>query len=174
MWRLLYLENRNLLLLLWFHEIYLMLIAHSVSYYQDVLTNRNRSFQNTIAVETGLSDHHKMVITVLKTTFKKAPPKLILYRNYKNFLQDHFRRELETLYNSSVVYNMSNDNFMVELMKIVDKYAPIKQKYIRLNQGPFITKKIRKETMKRLRLRNIYLRDSSPVAKQAYNKQRNL
>ena len=69
---------------------------------------------------------------------------------------------------------MSNDNFMVELMKIVDKYAPIKQKYIRLNQRPFITKKIRKEIMKRSRLRNIYLRDSSPVAKQAYNKQRNL
>ena len=72
------------------------------------------------------------------------------------------------------MYKMLNDNFMVTLLKIVDKYAPIKQKYIRLNQGPFITKRIRKEIMKRSRLRNIYLRDSSPVAKQAYNKQRNL
>ena len=30
------------------------------------LTNKPRSFQNRVAVETGLSDCHKMVITVLK------------------------------------------------------------------------------------------------------------
>ena len=36
-----------------------------------ILTNRYRSFQNTHAIETGLSDFHKMTLTVLKTYFKK-------------------------------------------------------------------------------------------------------
>ena len=36
------------------------------------LTNSHQSFQNTIAVFTGLSDFHKMAVTVRKTTFPKA------------------------------------------------------------------------------------------------------
>ena len=47
-----------------------------------VLTNRNRSVQQTTTVETGLSDFHKMVVSVLKTTFPKHGPTVINYRNY--------------------------------------------------------------------------------------------
>ena len=46
------------------------------------LTNCSRSFQGTTTVETGLSDFHKMAITVMKTTFPKAKPKVIQYRDY--------------------------------------------------------------------------------------------
>ena len=34
------------------------------------LTNCCKSFQNTFATSTGISDFHKMTVTVLKTTFK--------------------------------------------------------------------------------------------------------
>ena len=37
-----------------------------------ILTNRINSFQNSSTIETGLSDFHHLVLTVLKTTFKKA------------------------------------------------------------------------------------------------------
>jgi len=37
-----------------------------------ILTNRYRSFQNTTTVETGLSDFHKMVLTVLKNNIPKS------------------------------------------------------------------------------------------------------
>ena len=33
-----------------------------------ILTNSSRTFQDTYAVETGLSDFHKLVVTVLKYT----------------------------------------------------------------------------------------------------------
>ena len=33
------------------------------------LTNSYQNFQNTITVATGLSDVHKMAVTVMKTTF---------------------------------------------------------------------------------------------------------
>ena len=42
------------------------------------LTNRPQSFQNTLTVETGISDFHKMVITVMKVFYKKN-------RNQKSF-----------------------------------------------------------------------------------------
>ena len=37
-----------------------------------ILTNYPRSFQNSCAIETGLSDFHKLVVTVMKTTAKKS------------------------------------------------------------------------------------------------------
>ena len=40
-----------------------------------VITNSSSSFQNTNAISTGLSDFHKMVITVLKQIFQRSIPK---------------------------------------------------------------------------------------------------
>ena len=37
-----------------------------------VLTNCPRSFQKPCAIETGLSDFYKLVVTVMKTTYKKS------------------------------------------------------------------------------------------------------
>ena len=55
------------------------------------LTNCPRSFHYTCLYETGLSDFHKLVITILRTDFEPMPPKIIKYRNYKNFDEDEFR-----------------------------------------------------------------------------------
>ena len=35
------------------------------------ITNSHNSFQNTTAISTGLSDFHRLIVTVLKTSFKK-------------------------------------------------------------------------------------------------------
>ena len=59
-----------------------------------IITNRSKMFQNTINVETGLSDFHLMTITVLKSYFKKSKPKIIAYRDYKYFSNSNFRTEL--------------------------------------------------------------------------------
>ena len=40
--------------------------------------------------ETGISDHHKMIISVLMKTFAKGKPKTLFYCCYKNFDQDSF------------------------------------------------------------------------------------
>ena len=39
------------------------------------VTNSPRSFQNTITFAGGLSDFHKMILTILKFTFPKVRPK---------------------------------------------------------------------------------------------------
>ena len=36
-----------------------------------ILTNRSKSFQTSQIIETGITDFHKMVITVLKVCFRK-------------------------------------------------------------------------------------------------------
>ena len=37
-----------------------------------MLTNRQRSFQNSCAIDTGLSDFHKVTVTLLRSSFLKA------------------------------------------------------------------------------------------------------
>ena len=56
------------------------------------LTNFPSSFQNTCTITTGLSDFHKMVITVTKMTFHKNPPKEIYYRDYKKLIEIRLRK----------------------------------------------------------------------------------
>ena len=53
------------------------------------LTNNPNSFQNAMKLSTGLSDFHKVAVTVLKYTFSKSKPKEITY--YKNFDQEIFK-----------------------------------------------------------------------------------
>ena len=55
-----------------------------------ILTNCPRSFQNSCAIEAGLSDFHKLVVTVMKTTYKKSQTKIIIYRSYKHFNNETF------------------------------------------------------------------------------------
>ena len=139
-----------------------------------ILTNKSRSFQNSLTMETGLSDFHKMITTVLKTSFRKMPPKIIKYRNYKSFSHIKFRNELNVASNLVDLNKISNDNYVSLVMSIFNKHAPLKQKYVRANDAPFINKELRKEHMKRSRLKNYFLKHKTDDSHRAYKKQRNL
>ena len=78
------------------------------------LTNSDNSFQNTQTVNTGLSDFHVMIVTVLKTTFPKVKVKTLVYMDYSNFIQHEFRAELRARIQSSNVgsYVLFEDIFL--------------------------------------------------------------
>ena len=44
-----------------------------------ILTNSHYSFKNSCVMETGLSDFHKMIVSVMKTSFQKLKPKIVQY-----------------------------------------------------------------------------------------------
>ena len=47
-----------------------------------ILTSNPCNFQTSCVIETGLSDLHKMTVIVMKNTFQKLKPKIMLYRDY--------------------------------------------------------------------------------------------
>ena len=49
------------------------------------LTNKPRSFHSTCVLDIGLSNFHRMTVSVLKMHFRKLPPKVISYRDLKKF-----------------------------------------------------------------------------------------
>ena len=109
-----------------------------------ILTNRCRNFQNNEVIETGLSDHHKMTITVLKTFFQKQSPICIKYRDYKKFNKSLFRIELEENLNSIAINNTKYELFESTFITVLDKHAPMKQKYVRANNASFMNKVLSK------------------------------
>ena len=70
--------------------------------------------------------------------------------------------------------NMEYQHFLNIFIEILNKDAPMKQKYLRANQGRFMTKDLHKAIMKRFRLRNKFLRDRTDISREEYKKQRNL
>ena len=60
-----------------------------------VLANRPRCFHNASLIETGLSDCHKMIVSVFRAFFKRLPAKVVEYRNYKAFDRNEFFLNLD-------------------------------------------------------------------------------
>ena len=107
------------------------------------LTNSPQSFQNTSTISTGLSDFHKMIITVHKSTFRKAKANVIQYRCFKNFDNILFRFELREALSKSI----DCESFTTLYTQTFNRHAPIKKKTLRANQVPYMTKTLRKAIM---------------------------
>ena len=135
------------------------------------LTNTSLSFQNTTTVITGLSDFHKMVVTVMKTTFPKAKPKIIYYRDYKHFDLYKFRSDLREKLNQ--VAEKDYFHFELTFLRVLEEHAPMKKKVLRANDKPYMTKALRKAIMRRSALKNKYLKNKSEESLKAFKKQKN-
>ena len=44
-----------------------------------------------MALETGISDLHNMIMTIFRSTFAKGKPKTFYYHCYKNFNLEQFQ-----------------------------------------------------------------------------------
>ena len=138
-----------------------------------ILTNKSKSFQNTITVETGLSDHHKMTVTVLRSFIQKQAPVCIKYRAYKKFDPVLFNIELNHRLSSINPDLINYEHFQSIFMELLNKHAPMKEKCIRANNAPFMTKILSKAIMTRSRLRNKFLKNPNKANEINYKRQRN-
>ena len=138
-----------------------------------ILTNKTRSFQNSQVIETGLSDYHKMTITVLRAFFQKQSPICIKYRDYKKFDVSLFYVELYQNLCCMNITSTSYELFESTFLELLNKHVPMKEKYVRANNAPFMNKTLSKAIMTRSRLRNRFLRNPDMTNKMKYNKQRN-
>ena len=137
------------------------------------LTNRPRTFQCTTTIETGISDFHKLVVTVLKTFYKKQRPKMIHYRNYKNFENGNFREVLKKELLKFDITNAPLSKFNDTVVSVLDKHAPKQLKCIRSNNCNFMTKELRKAITNRSKLRYKFLKTRNEESKRRFNRQRN-
>ena len=96
----------------------------------------------------------------MRKRFKKQRPRIISYRSFKHFFKEKFRISLiDNFSNEIYVKNDDGSNRFCKIsIDTLNSFAPIKNKFVRVYQIPFITKGLSREIMKRSRLRNNFSR----------------
>ena len=136
-------------------------------------TNHPKSFHSSSVYGTGLSDFHRLTLTVLKTFHVKYIPKIIQYRDFSHFDDASFRADLLQKLSLKNVLPREFEKFKYISLKVLNIHAPIKEKHVRCNQSPFISKQLRKAITTRTRLLNKYRKDNCAGNPFIYKRQRN-
>ena len=129
------------------------------------LINNSKFFEDCLTLETGLSD-----FTIIKTKLERFPPKIVNFRDYKNFDTRVLKDRLELTLKSTTSFEELQETYM----DLLNKFAPLKFKYLRANHSKIMTKELSKALMFRTRFRNQFLKMKTPEAKAKYNKQRSI
>ena len=69
--------------------------SHTPSCIDLILTNRKHLLQLSNTFQTSLSNHHKLICTILKSGGYKGVPIEKIYRSYKTFHADQFQKILK-------------------------------------------------------------------------------
>ena len=146
-----------------------------------ILSNKPCPHINSSTFELGVSDFHKMSVTILKSEVARLKPIKILYRSYKNFrdeyflsyLNQNFERDFFQLDQISFVSNKIYNLFVEIVTSTLDKHAPITSKTIWGNQPSLMNKELNKAIMHRSRLQSKYRKLPTPNNRLDYQKQRN-
>ena len=91
-----------------------------------MLTSSYRRFHNSCAIETGLSDFYKMLVTVMKTHFQKKKRKIIQSRDNNNFSAKEDRQYILSLLSSRDLTRSGFDTFMTKCKDAFDIWIPSK------------------------------------------------
>ena len=91
-----------------------------------ILTNNKDLFKYSNVLEVGISDHHSLIITALKSQLVKGNEKTKLYRDYSEFSMDNSKAELDDKLKSGVVTEYSN--FQNIFIQVLNNHAPAKNK----------------------------------------------
>ena len=91
-----------------------------------ILTNQSQLLMKTSTFETGISDFHALITSIMKMTYTKGNPNIKLYRDYKHFNNVNFEEEIHSKFRDTP--NITYDIFEETYLKVLDKHAPIKKK----------------------------------------------
>ena len=75
---------------------------------------------------TGLSDFHKLVLSVFKTTFTKSEPKEIIYRNYRKFNENNSTQDFHNQLSPEQLKDRAS--YEKIFLPILEEHKPFKEK----------------------------------------------
>ena len=131
------------------------------------LTNNVNSFQKAFVLETGYSDLHKLIDTMMKSRIPKIPKQKpnIKYRKYKYFNKNKFEKEILNKLSQCNKKIFQIDEFKELFITALNIHAPLKTKFLKANNANFVSTELTKAMMLRSKLRNKYLTEKSEEAR---------
>ena len=142
------------------------------------LTNKPNSFCHSINIDTGISDFHNLTGVVSKVHAPQSNNRLITYRSMKNFDHEEFTKDLSDVpFHICEIFDDVDDTVWAQqhlLSSIIDFHAPLKQRFLRKNQVPYMNALLRKMIHQRNMWRNKYFYDKrNSSARENYVRYRN-
>ena len=142
------------------------------------LTNKPSSFCNCINIDTGISDFHNLTGVISKLHAPQANRRRITYRSMKHFDHEDFNRDLSNVpFHVCDIFDDVDDIAWAQqhlLSSVINIHAPLKQRYLRANQVPYMNGQLRKAIHQRNMWRNKHFKDKrDPTARANYVRCRN-
>ena len=113
-----------------------------------------------------------MVLSVFKSHFSKEKAREISCRNFRDFKEDNFNRDLQNRF--SAEFAEGYDPFEKVFLDVLNKHAPLKKKVVRADHAPYTTKTLRKAITKRSYLEKVHFKTKQlQIHQQNLKKQNN-
>ena len=147
-----------------------------------LLTNFKPTFMKANIFGTEISDHHKMISTIIKLGFTRESARTKYYRDYLKFDIDYFSSEIPRQLDATFCSFKENEDceelnefsrFHKVFLNLLNIQAPLKKKILRGNNSPFMTKTLRKAILIRSRLKNRFNKTRSDEKGSLYKTQTN-
>ena len=74
-----------------------------------ILTNKPKSLYKPHSFVAGLSNCHKLIVSIPRASFQKVPPKFVVYRNQKIFHESNFLCYLDSRHIQGELYKYCRD-----------------------------------------------------------------
>ena len=122
-----------------------------------ILTNNKKVCMKTLNFATGVSDCHNMIkfSTIINYITPRNEKQKIKYRSFTNLDVVALNEDLSKVnvpisnVNSQVDTDMKHEKFESNITDIFDKHVPVKEKYCRKNQLPYMNRELRKSIYKK-------------------------
>ena len=117
-----------------------------------ILTNNKKVCMKTLNFATGVSDCHNMIkfSTIINNITPRNEKQKIKYRSFTNLDVVALNEDLSKVnvpisnVNSQVDTDMMHGKFESNITEIFYKHVPVKEKYCRKNQLPYMNRELRK------------------------------
>ena len=86
-----------------------------------------------------------MIVTILKGSFVKRGPKIIMYRDFKIYDVDRFRYALKESLNEINILGTNFSEFNERVETVLNEHAPIETKCSRTDDSPFMANSLAQE-----------------------------
>jgi hypothetical protein len=144
-----------------------------------MLVTKRRKIMSTFSKDVGISDFHNLIGGVLRIHKPTPKTKRVSYRQLSKVDYDKILSDLcETNLMHSLLHSNNADeackSIQGQLLNLLDKHAPKKQKIIKKSDFHCMTKELRRAILHRNKLRNKYYKFRSQHYLSLYKTQRNV
>ena len=140
-----------------------------------LLTSHAECYATSGSLHLGLSDHD-LIFTVRKNKNSRPKPRLIEFRSMKNFNLPDFLADLKRVpWSSAYTFDNADDvwaHWRTLFKDVLDQHVPLKKKWIRGDQLPWISPDLLREISHRNKLFKRHKRNPTSTSWDNYKKRK--